>query len=204
MTTDDTSKKRRRQTPMEGFNTVPKMLEEARRLVDTMTEPEAPAGLPTAAADQPEAAPAPSRKSKPARTAQRKPAGSPSAPKGLGQTPAALPAAGPAPKPIAARSLLSPAAAGIQVRHRLPGRTRLKILRLQWNPALATILTTRLARVPGVLDVAASTITGSVVVSYHPRELCQPTARQALQEAWQELFPAVEPEKLTAALLWPD
>lgn len=201
MTTDDTGKKRRRKTTMEGFHNVPKILEEARRLVDAVTEPAPTGGPPTAAtADQSEAAPAPPVKRRRA-PVKVKPVQGPAASEGLGLTAAKAAGPGPAMKPPPLRSLLAPDAAGIWVIHRVPGRTRLKIQRLKWNPALAAILTERMALVPGVMGVEPSTVTGSVVVYYHPRELCQPTALQALREAWQELFPTVDPERLTAALI---
>ncbi len=40
--TDNTGKGRKRKSPMEGFNNVPKILEEARRMVDAVTQPEKP------------------------------------------------------------------------------------------------------------------------------------------------------------------
>ncbi len=140
--TETSGKKRRRKTPMEGFNNVPQILAEARRLVDEVSAPE-----PAAAA----------------------------------------------PKP-----LLPPEEAGIRVLHRVPGRIRLRFPRLKWNITLANNLMERLSMVPGISAVEPSTVTGSAVIMYQLREICQPAGQRALRQAWQDLFPGIDPDRLTA------
>jgi hypothetical protein len=212
--TESSGKKRRRKTPLEGFNNVPKMLVEARQLVDAVTD--APPPAPAAAGTGPEFA-------RPANDGPRpEMAAAPSSPEGqmpprrrkprAPQRPTILPQAEsrpPEPKAVPvqqaalapAKARRPPAACGIYILHRVPGRTRLRLPQLKWNVPLANNLKERLAIIPGITGVETSTVTGSAVFYYQPRELCQPSAQQALQEAWQDLFPEVAPEQLTAALL---
>ncbi len=212
--TETSGKKRRRKTPLEGFNNVPKMLVEARQLVDAVTGGPPPAS-PAAATDNDFARPAsaepplemavglsgpegqPPRRRKKPRAPQR----STSLPQAepLPPEPEVAPVPPPPATPI--RSFRSPEACGIYVLHRVPGRTRLRLPRLKWNTPLANDLKERLAMIPGITGVETSTVTGSAVFYYQLRELCQPSAQQALQEAWQDFFPEVAPDKLTAALL---
>ena len=206
---NESGKKRRRKTPMEGFNNVPEMLAEARRLVDAVTEAEASPGAaePVAAAPagEPRPAPAPaeptgssqpSPKRRTPRSARPPRAQAPAAP--LGQ---AAERAAPAPPAGVQVQTRPPRALGIEILHRVPGRTRLKIPMLKWNRPMAEALTARLTGVPGIVDLQASIVTGNAVVYYQPRELSQPAAQQTLQEVCQDLFPGVQPEKMTAALL---
>jgi hypothetical protein len=208
---NESGKKRRRKTPMEGFNNVPEMLAEARRLVDAVTEAEASPGAaePVAAAPagEPRPAPAPAEPTGPSqpspkrrtpRSARPRPprAQAPAAP--LGQ---AAERAAPAPPAGVQVQTRPPRALGIEILHRVPGRTRLKIPMLKWNRPMAEALTARLTGVPGIVDLQASIVTGNAVVYYQPKELSQPAAQQTLQEVCQDLFPGVQPEKMTAALL---
>jgi len=211
---NESGKKRRRKTPMEGFNNVPEMLAEARRLVDAVTEAESSseatepvnaslAGEPTtgSAPVEPAGPSQPPQKQRPSRTPrvrppQSQPQAAPQAQKA--DSAAAAPTVPQAGLQVQTRS---PKAWKIEVLHRVPGRTRLKIPMLKWNASLANDLLARLTDVPGILDLQISTVTGNVVVYYQPWELCQPAAQQSLQEVCQDLLPGVQPEKLTAALM---
>ncbi len=216
--TNESGKKRRRKTPMEGFNNVPKMLAEARRLVDAATEADQSSGaaepatapLPMSAASEPATGtpqveptgpsqPPQKRRSPRSPRARPTPPQPQTAPYGpAAEASAAAPTPPKAGVPIQSRSL---GTWGIEILHCVPGRTRLKIPMLKWNVTLTNDLMARLAMVPGILGVQASTVTGTAVFYYQPWELSQPASQQALQEAWQDLFPGVQPEKLTAALM---
>lgn len=52
--------------------------------------------------------------------------------------------------------------------HHLPGRLRLRLAALRRNPALAARLRHTLAPLPGVADVEANPLTGSLLVRYDP------------------------------------
>mgnify|MGYP005849522731 CR=1 FL=1 len=214
--TDGVKKRRPRQTPRKGANNVPKILEEARRLVDEMTDGIVLAELPAVAVPPGEPAAAAttavpeSPAGQPPATAKRRTVRSQKAKQATAadsiKTSAAPapPFASPPPSlPAAASPALSPEMLGIRILHRVPGRTRLRILRLLGNAAFAQTLAKRLARVPGVTDVQTSVVTGSALFFYNPQEFRQPTAQRELQAAWQDLFPPLQTEKLTAALIIP-
>jgi hypothetical protein len=50
--------------------------------------------------------------------------------------------------------------------HHVPGRLRIKTLRLKRNEVLASSVCKLLAGTPGVLDCEVKTVTGSVIISY--------------------------------------
>ncbi len=148
-------KGRKRKSPVEGFNNVPKILEEAKREVEAATLPER---LGTEAAG---AVPEPERVS--------------------------------SPPPKAA---LAPEKLGVRIKHRVPGRTRLEILQMKYNEPFARRVQERLAEVPGIEGIETSVVTASAVCYYNPAELRRPAVREALQAAWQDLFPQMQAEKL--------
>lgn len=217
---DEPGKKRKRQTPMQSFTNVPKMLAEARQLVDAVTEP-GPA-LATEDSKQTNSAgealalsspPVDTRQPKPAEAslATRKKKSTRSSPQKPEQILPTGPSPGGAPvgegaiyplgKTLPPTTARSPESVGIRLLHRVHGRTRLKIPRLKWNDRFANLLAERLAVIPGVLGLETSTVTGSATFYYNARDLCQPEGLKALREAWQELFPSVEPERLTSLLM---
>ncbi len=63
---------------------------------------------------------------------------------------------------------VSPEKFGISIKHRVPGRTRLKLRQMKYNEPFARRLEERLAIVPGIIAVETSTITGRVVLYYNP------------------------------------
>jgi Heavy metal associated domain 2 len=91
-----------------------------------------------------------------------------------------------------------PAKFGIHIVHRVPGRTRVELRQMKQNDAIAKKVEERLLVVPGILAVETSTITGRAVIYYNPKVIGQPSALQDLQQAWQDLYPGMQTEKLVA------
>lgn len=216
--TNNAGKGGKRKSPMEGFNNVPKILAEARRMVDVVTDSEKPdetMGTSEPVRPEPENIPpaSPGAKVKPKKTSAKKtstqvaPGSKPAAPqkpkaKPLVNAPASeiarekrRPEETPAPKAV-----VPPEKFGISIIHRVPGRTRVKLRQMKYNDAFAKKLEERLAVVPGIIAVETSTVTARAVLYYNPGVVCQPAAFNALQEAWQDLFPGMQTEKLVAAM----
>jgi hypothetical protein len=55
---------------------------------------------------------------------------------------------------------------GLKIVHALPGRVRLKLPQIKGNPELARNAQKKLAGVPGIMQVKANPVTGSVLVLY--------------------------------------
>jgi copper chaperone CopZ len=53
--------------------------------------------------------------------------------------------------------------------HQIPGRLRIKSPSIKRNLAAAEAVELLLKAVPGVRSVAVNTVTGSIVISYHPK-----------------------------------
>jgi Heavy metal associated domain 2 len=201
----------KRKSPLEGFNNVPKILEEARRMVDAVTGPEGPDT--STGAEPAEATVRPSSPGKPKKSTAKKvstPAASQAKaapPKKTGEKPAAKaptarPAGGKKPPAVtpAPAVAVEPEKFGLRIIHRVPGRTRVKLRQMKHNAAFAKKLEERLIIVPGINAVEASTVTARAVVYYNPGIVCQPSAFKDLQDAWQELFPGLRTDQFVAAL----
>ncbi len=196
---------------MEGFNNVPKMLEEARRMVDVVNEPDGTdksKGTKQAEATVQPTSPVKPKKSTAKKTStQAAPDAKAAPPKRTKEKPAAK---APAPKPASEKKApalpSAPAAAidpekfGIRIMHRVPGRTRVKLRQMKYNEAFAKKLEERLIVVPGITAVETSTITARAVVYYNPGVVCQPSAFKDLQDAWQDLFPGMRTDQFAAAM----
>jgi len=210
MTGSDRNKKR--QTLMEGFNNVPKILAEARRAVDEVTQPEIGQDVQATAVPSQEKTKAKSapRKAKPG-TAKRKqgsqkqkpiskaPKGKKGAPKPEPKESSAAPAP-PAPKrPQAPLRTLD--YYGIKVRHRLYGRVRLRIRKMKYNWVLAERIKRGLSDVRGVSDVKASAATGSLLVIFNPKELAVSRSRQDFSDLIEGFFPGLDTEALIRKFL---
>jgi hypothetical protein len=210
MTGSDRNKKR--QTLMEGFNNVPKILAEARRAVDEVTQSETGQDLQAAEAPSPEktqAKPAP-RKAK-AGTAKkkqgtRKQKPTSKAPKGKKR--ASKPESkesSAAPGPPASERPREPLRTldyyGIRVRHRLYGRVRLRIRNMKYNWVLAERIKRGLSGVKGISDVKASAATGSLLVIFNPEELAISPSRQDFSELIEGCFPGLDTEALMRKFL---
>jgi Ca2+-transporting ATPase len=74
----------------------------------------------------------------------------------------------------------------------LPGRIRAEIAGLEGNSALARMLCTQLMKVPGVMRVEPCTLTGRVVIRFHPEQIQTDTICRYLLEL--ETLAAVQPE----------
>ena len=197
----------KRKSPMEGFNNVPKILEEARRMVDVVTEPDVTAE--STVAEQAEATVRPTSPVKPKKSTAKQtsaPAAKAAPPKKTKEkpavkAPAAKPASGKKPPAVTAPAVaVDPEKFGIRIIHRVPGRTRIKLRQMKHNAAFAKKLEERLIIVPGINAVETSIITARAVVYYNPGVVCQPSAFQELQDAWQELFPGLRTDQFAAAI----
>jgi hypothetical protein len=85
----------------------------------------------------------------------------------------------------------------IVVVHAIPGRLRLKVAKIKGDPALARKAQNALIRVPGVKQVEAQPLTGSVLIHYELAEVLTEEAAMALTDAFSRLFPEID----TAALV---
>jgi hypothetical protein len=198
---EDNKKKRR--TGLEGFNNVPKLLEEARQAVDEVSQAVQDKGGPGAAP-----AAIRGRKTGPKRQKaiprkisareggpQKKPSRSLAS-----QAKAAAPAIPPAADTLA-RPLLGLGECGIRVKHAISGRIRLRLHKMLHNEALAEELPALLAAVPGVTSVEASTATGSLLITFKPGDLAAVKARQKLDGVMHRFFPRLDMESLIRRML---
>jgi Heavy metal associated domain 2 len=55
---------------------------------------------------------------------------------------------------------------GVHVVHAMPGRIRLRVDKVKGNPAFAQKAQNKLGRVPGITQVEAKPLTGSVLIYY--------------------------------------
>jgi len=83
---------------------------------------------------------------------------------------------------------------GVQVAHVMPGRVRLKVDKVKGNPAFAKKAQDRLAKVPGIKQVEAKPLTGSVLIYYDAAALLASGALAALTDGFSELFPELGAE----------
>ncbi len=200
------NQKKKRRALLEGFNNVPKLLEEARRAVDDVTRvarnqgggkktPAAPEGRKGGGAGPKRPKAAPREKSAKARGRRKAPARPPAS-----QEPPAVPAA-------AAASVISgspqpgSAYSGITVKHAIPGRIRLRLQPMLHNEALAEKLTSLLAAVPGIAAVEASIATGSLLITFSPGDLATVKTRNHLAGVMHRFFPRLDTECLIKRML---
>jgi len=78
---------------------------------------------------------------------------------------------------------------GLKLVHALPGRVRLRVARVKGNPSLAQRAQKRLANVPGVIQVEAKPVTGSLLIRYDPLQLTFPESWETLSATLAQLFP---------------
>lgn len=76
--------------------------------------------------------------------------------------------------------------------HAIPGRVRLKVAGLRDNPPLARVIQERLGAVPGIQEVAAAPLTGSVLVLFDPQAVTAPASLLTLSETLTDLFPGLD------------
>ncbi|MEJ2672199.1 MAG: hypothetical protein P8168_08370 [Deltaproteobacteria bacterium] len=202
MSNPENHKKKRRKV-LEGFNNVPKLLEEARQAVDEVsqgTQDQGGSGASAAAPRGRKTGP-PRQKRVPRKTSagkggrQKKPSRAPA--------PQAEAAAPPIPPPAdtPGKPRLGLADCGIRVKHAIPGRIRLRLHKMLHNPALAAELPHLLTTVPGVTSAAASTATGSLLIIFNPGEMAVVKARQKLAGVMHRFFPGLDTESLVKRML---
>jgi heavy-metal-associated domain-containing protein len=197
---------KKRRALLAGFNNVPKLLEEARRAVDDVTQvarnqggakktAAAPGGRKAGRPGPQKQKAAPREKSAKARGRQKRPSHAPAT-----QEPAATAAAASAsgisgsPQPGAEYS-------GVTVKHAIPGRIRLRLQQMLHNEALAEKLTPLLAAVPGIVSVEASIATGSLLINFRPGDLATPKTRSNLAGVLRRFFPRLDTESLIKRML---
>jgi hypothetical protein len=89
---------------------------------------------------------------------------------------------------------------GIEIVHALPGRVRVKIARLKGDPALAGESQKKLGGVPGIQEIEANPVTGSVLIHYDKKQLMSLESLQALSETLAQLVPDLDTGRLSAWL----
>jgi Heavy metal associated domain 2 len=189
--------KKKRRSVLEGFNEVPKLLEEARQAVDEVSRGgQEPGGATRGRKTGPRRPTAVTRKTSTGEGARRqKPSRSLASP-----AQAAAPVSPPAPDSLG-EPWLGLRDCGITVKHAIPGRIRLRLLQMLHNEALAAGLPGFLALVPGVTSVEASTATGSLLITFIPGDLATVKARQNLAVVMHRFFPRLDTESLVRRML---
>lgn len=89
---------------------------------------------------------------------------------------------------------------GLKVVHALPGRVRLKVAKVKGNPALARHVEEKLAQVPGIRQVEAKPVTGSLLVHYDTDQLFSLASMEILSVTLGELFPEIEVASMSTGL----
>ena len=196
------NQKKKRRTMLEGFNNVPKLLEEARQAVDEMSMGVQDQGAELTAAATRGRKTGPRQKTVlPRKTSagqegrQKKPSPAP-----VSQEKAEAPAIPPDTDTLA-RPLLGLGECGIRVKHAIPGRIRLRLHKMLHNDTLAEELPALLAAVPGVTAVEASTATGSLLITFNPGDMAAVKARQKLDGVMHRFFPRLDTESLVRRML---
>lgn len=81
---------------------------------------------------------------------------------------------------------------GREIVHALGGRVRLRIDRLKGDPTLAGEAQTKLGGVPGIKEIAANSITSSVLIHYDKEQLMSSKSLAALSEIFAQLLPDLD------------
>ena len=90
---------------------------------------------------------------------------------------------------------------GIRIVHALPGRVRLKALRVRGNPDLARQVEVKLQGMAGVREVRANPLTGSILLLLDLVKLLDPAALAPLADVLGELFPEIEALELATQII---
>lgn len=93
------------------------------------------------------------------------------------------------------------ASEGIRIVHASPGRVRLKAFQVKGNPALARQAQDKLGAVPGVREVRANPLTGSVLLLLDRVKMLEPEALAPLAAALGQFFPEIEARELGAGII---
>jgi len=93
------------------------------------------------------------------------------------------------------------ASEGIRIVHASPGRVRLKASPVKGNPALARQAQDKLGAVPGVREVRANPLTGSVLLLLDKVKMRESEALAPLAAALGGLFPEIEALEIEAGII---
>jgi len=85
---------------------------------------------------------------------------------------------------------------GIEILDVATGRLRLKVAQIKRNPLLAMLVERELGNVPGITEVKATALTGSVLIHVDPRRLNTPEGMQALSGVLRAILHDVSEEDL--------
>ncbi|MEW5803075.1 MAG: HMA2 domain-containing protein [bacterium] len=92
---------------------------------------------------------------------------------------------------------------GFSITHAIPGRVRLKIARVKQNPVLAGEIQKRFSAIRGIHEVEVSSVTGSVLLIFDPKEVVSLSSMGSLLEAFTSLFPEIKLEEIKGWLTSP-
>ncbi len=81
---------------------------------------------------------------------------------------------------------------GIAIASFIPGRLRLKIIKLKGNQGLARNLEEKLVAIRGIERTETNILTGSLLIHYKPKELSHPESRQAISQTLTAFFPEID------------
>jgi heavy-metal-associated domain-containing protein len=81
---------------------------------------------------------------------------------------------------------------GVRVAHAIPGRIRLKIEQIRNDPARAWDVEEQLSRLPGVSDVEANPVTGSVIVRFEDPPGSATDSLAVLSSTWPAALGALD------------
>ncbi|AEB08098.1 HMA2 domain-containing protein [Desulfobacca acetoxidans] len=85
---------------------------------------------------------------------------------------------------------------GIQISHFIPGRVRLKSLLIKGNLSLAQKIMELFSAIPGIREVEANHLTGSLLVVYDAKQLRTPDSTHQLEEALKFLAPNLDHDRV--------
>jgi hypothetical protein len=88
----------------------------------------------------------------------------------------------------------------IAVVHTIPGRLRLRVEKVKGDPAFARKVQNTLSRVPGIKQVEAKPLTGSVLIQYELDKILTEEAAMALTDRLSQLFPEIDPGGLVQGI----
>jgi len=85
---------------------------------------------------------------------------------------------------------------GIEIVDVATGRLRLKVQQIKRNPLLALLVERELGNVPGITEVKATALTGSVLIHVDPLRLNTPQGMEALSHVLRSILREVSDEEL--------
>ncbi|MEW6380255.1 MAG: HMA2 domain-containing protein [bacterium] len=77
----------------------------------------------------------------------------------------------------------------VRIIHAIPGRVRIRILKIKNNPALAAEIREKFSVIDGMKQVEANPVTGSILIHYDPGIIHSLHSLGSLWEVFSEFFP---------------